>query len=71
MGPVALEDWNHLIEVETMREERAVTKYQPSSSSGADGETDSKPVPHRVQRKRALPLGPTTLDDLQVFHESQ
>ena len=65
------EDWNSLIKVETMREERAVTQYQPSSSSGADGKTDSKPVPHQVQGERAGPLGPTTLEGLQVFHESQ
>jgi hypothetical protein len=70
-GSSGSEDWNSMIEVETKMEERAVTPYQSSSSSGADGGVDSKPVPHQVQGERAGPLGPTTLEGLQVFHESQ
>ena len=65
------EDWNLLIEVESRRMEGAVAKYQPSISTGDDGEKDSKPAPHQVQGERATPLGFTTMEDLQVFHESQ
>ena len=64
------EDWNHLIEVESRRMEGAVAKYQPSISSGDDGEKDSKPAPHQVQ-ERTTPLGSTIMEDLQVFHKSQ
>ena len=28
------------------------------------------PVPHQVKEERSRPMGPTTLEDLQVFHDS-
>ena len=70
-GSSASGDWYSLIEVESSKMEGAVAKYQPSISSGDDGEKNTKPGPHQVQGERATPLGFTTMEDLQVFHESQ
>ena len=59
-----------MTEMETRRQERVVAKYQPSISSGDDGEKGTKPTPHQVKEKTTL-LGLNTMEDLQVFHKSQ
>ena len=64
-------DWYSLMEVEASRVEGAVALYQLPRSAGDDGKKDAKPAPHQVQEVRTTPLGLSTLEDLQVFHESQ
>jgi hypothetical protein len=55
-----------MAEVESCMGETAVTLWQSSSSSGANGSTCS----HQVKEERSKPVGPTTLEGLQVFHDS-
>ena len=69
-GSRSSDDWNTMAEVEYGMEERAVTLWQSSSSSGAGESTCSGPVPHQVKEERSGPVGPT-LEGLQVFHDSQ
>jgi hypothetical protein len=70
-GSSASGDWYSLMEVEASKVAGAVAMYQLSISSGDDGQKDAKPAPHQVQEVRTTPLGLSTLEDLQVFHESQ
>jgi hypothetical protein len=64
-------DWYSVMEVEASRLEGAVALYQLPRSAGDDGKKDAKLVPHQVQEVKTTPLGLSTLEDLQVFHESQ
>ena len=70
-GSSASGDWYSLMEVEASQVEGAVALYQLPKSAGDDGKKDAKPAPHQVQEVRTTPLGLSTLEDLQVFHESQ
>jgi hypothetical protein len=65
-------DWYSVMEVEASRLEGAVALYQLPRSAGDDGKKDAKLVPHQVPKEvKTTPLGLSTLEDLQVFHESQ
>jgi hypothetical protein len=59
-----------MTKVESRRQERVVAKYQPSISSGDNGEKGTKPYPHQ-EKEKTTPLGLNTMKDLQVFHKSQ
>jgi hypothetical protein len=65
-------DWYSSIEVETGGLDGAVALNQLLRPAGDDGKKDAKLVPHQVPKEvKTTPLGLSTLEDLQVFHESQ
>jgi hypothetical protein len=65
-------DWYSSIEVETGGSDGAVALNQLLRPAGDDGKKGAILVPHQVQEEvKTTPLGLSTVEDLQVFHESQ